>query len=220
MGSTANSVPYLITDVWLYSMKYFRIYLNYLAKDICDISFDFSFSIIQDSFPGSTSSLCTCFIKFWSSMGSITFHVFTFFFIMNAMASQITSLSRLFRRRSKKTSKLRVTGLVWGIHRWLVNSLHKWPVTREMFPFGVIMLFLSIISIIMGKLEIYPQFYPSRGHDFIKISPCRLHTAHCFIAISTHNCMTESVSLHVVPSKLNFTACHFLRLKIIPHRIQ
>ena len=211
MGSTTNSVPYLITDVWLYSMIYFRIYLNYLAKDICDISFDFSFSIIQDSFRGSTSSLCTCFIKFWSCMGSITFHVFIFFFIMDAMASQITSLSRLFRRRSKKTSKLRVTGLVWGIHRWLV---------KKMFPFGVIMLFLSIISIIMGKLKMYPQFYPSRGHDFIKISPCRWHTAHCFIAISTHNCMTESVSLHVVPSKLKFTACHFLRLKIIPHRIQ
>ena len=33
-------------------------------------------------------------------------------------------LNRLFRRRSKKTSKLRVTGL-WPL---------KWPVTRKMFP--------------------------------------------------------------------------------------
>ena len=24
---------------------------------------------------------------------------------------------------------------VWGIHRWPVNSPHKWPVTRKMFPF-------------------------------------------------------------------------------------
>ena len=31
-------------------------------------------------------------------------------------------LNRLFRRRSKKTSKLRVTGFVRGIHRWPVNS--------------------------------------------------------------------------------------------------
>ena len=23
---------------------------------------------------------------------------------------------------------------VWGIHRWPVNSPHKWPVTRKMFP--------------------------------------------------------------------------------------
>ena len=35
-------------------------------------------------------------------------------------------LNRLFRRRSKKTSKLRVTGLcVWGIHRSPVNSPPK-----------------------------------------------------------------------------------------------
>ena len=43
-------------------------------------------------------------------------------------------LNRLFRRRSKKTSKLRVTALC-GIHRWPVNSPHQWPVTRNMFPF-------------------------------------------------------------------------------------
>ena len=44
-------------------------------------------------------------------------------------------LSRLIRRRSKKTSKLRVTGLCAGIHRRPVNCPHKWPVTRKMFPF-------------------------------------------------------------------------------------
>ena len=44
-------------------------------------------------------------------------------------------LNRLFRRRSKKTSKLHVTGLCAGILRWPVNSHHKWPVTRKMFPF-------------------------------------------------------------------------------------
>ena len=42
---------------------------------------------------------------------------------MEAIASQITSLNRLFRRRPNKTSKLRVTGLCVG------NS----PVTSE-FP--------------------------------------------------------------------------------------
>ena len=45
-------------------------------------------------------------------------------------------LNRLFRRRSKKTSKLRATSLyVRGIHRWLLDSPHKGPVTRKMFPF-------------------------------------------------------------------------------------
>ena len=44
-------------------------------------------------------------------------------------------LSCLFRCRSRKTAKLRVTGLSEGIHRWPVNSPHKGPVTRTMFPF-------------------------------------------------------------------------------------
>ena len=42
-------------------------------------------------------------------------------------------LNRLFRRRSKKTSKLRVNGLCGVIHRWPVNSPHKGPVTRKWF---------------------------------------------------------------------------------------
>ena len=44
-------------------------------------------------------------------------------------------LNRLFRRRSKKTSKLRVTGLCVGNSSGPVNSPHKGPVTRKMFPF-------------------------------------------------------------------------------------
>ena len=44
-------------------------------------------------------------------------------------------LNRLFRHRPKKTSKLRVTGLCAGNSPGPVNSQHKGPVTREMFPF-------------------------------------------------------------------------------------
>ena len=44
-------------------------------------------------------------------------------------------LDRLFRRRSKKTSKPHVTGLCVGNSPGPVNSPHKWPVTRKMFPF-------------------------------------------------------------------------------------
>ena len=44
-------------------------------------------------------------------------------------------LNRLFWRRSKKTSKLRVTGLCAGKSPGPVNSPHKGPVTRKMFPF-------------------------------------------------------------------------------------
>ena len=44
-------------------------------------------------------------------------------------------LNRLSGRRSKKTSKLRVTGLCAGNSPGSVSSPHKWPVTRKMFPF-------------------------------------------------------------------------------------
>ena len=42
-------------------------------------------------------------------------------------------LDHLFRHRSKKTSKVRVTGFVKGIHRWLVDSPNKGPVTWKQF---------------------------------------------------------------------------------------
>ena len=51
-------------------------------------------------------------------------------------------LNRVFRRWPKKTSKLRVTGLR-GIHRGPVNSPHKWPVTRKMFPFDDVIMWRS-----------------------------------------------------------------------------
>ena len=61
-------------------------------------------------------------------------------------------LKRLFRSRSKKTSRLRVTGLLCGEFtgdRWPVNSPHKWPVTRKMFQFDdVIMTWLDCDCIV------------------------------------------------------------------------
>ena len=52
-------------------------------------------------------------------------------------------LNRLFRRRSKKTSKLRVTGLCVGNSPGPVNSLHKGPVTWKMFPFDDVIMIRS-----------------------------------------------------------------------------
>ena len=43
--------------------------------------------------------------------------------------------SHLFRRKSKKTSKLRITDLCRGIHWWPVDSPHKGSVMWKMFPF-------------------------------------------------------------------------------------
>ena len=66
--------------------------------------------------------------------------------IMGAIASQNTSLTIVYSivysdaDKKKKTSKLRFTGLCAEIHRGPVNSPHKWPVTRKMFPFDYVIM--------------------------------------------------------------------------------
>ena len=60
--------------------------------------------------------------------------------IMGAMASQITSLtiinSTVYSDADQRKYQFSVSlAVVRGIHRWLVNSPHKEPVTRKMFPF-------------------------------------------------------------------------------------
>ena len=52
-------------------------------------------------------------------------------------------LNRLFRRKSKKTSKLASLAFVREIHRGPVNFPHKWPVTRKMFPFDDVIMRIS-----------------------------------------------------------------------------
>ena len=65
--------------------------------------------------------------------------------IMDMMASQITSLTIVYstvysdadQRKYQSSASL---AIVLGIRRWPVNSPHKCPVTRKMFPFdGVTM---------------------------------------------------------------------------------
>ena len=44
-------------------------------------------------------------------------------------------LNRLFRIDQRKHQSFVSLAFVQGIHRWSMNSPHKWPVTRKMFPF-------------------------------------------------------------------------------------
>ena len=60
--------------------------------------------------------------------------------IMGVMTSQITSLTSVYstvysgtdQRKHQSSASL---AFVRGIHRWPVNSPHKGPVTRKLFPF-------------------------------------------------------------------------------------
>ena len=60
--------------------------------------------------------------------------------IMSAMASQITGISMVCstvcsgtdQRKHQRSASL---PYVRGIQQWPMNSPHKWPITRKMFPF-------------------------------------------------------------------------------------
>ena len=64
---------------------------------------------------------------------------------MSSMASQITSLTIVYstvysgadHRKHHSSAPL---AFVRGIHRGPVNSPHKWPVTRKMFPFDEVIM--------------------------------------------------------------------------------
>ena len=67
--------------------------------------------------------------------------------IMSAMASQITGVSILYSTICSSTDQSKhqssaSLAFVRGIHRSQVNSPHKGPVTRKMFPFGDVIMFL------------------------------------------------------------------------------
>ena len=75
------------------------------------------------------------------------------------------SLNHLFRCRSKKTSKLPVTGLCVGNSPGPVNSPHKGPLTQKMFPFDdVIMINFDHMGI-----TVTPQIIHDRHTDCIDI---------------------------------------------------
>ena len=67
--------------------------------------------------------------------------------IMTMLASQITSLTVVYsivysgvnQRRHQSSASL---AFVWEIHRGPVNFPHKWPVTRKMFPFDDVIMYL------------------------------------------------------------------------------
>ena len=102
--------------------------------------------------------------------------------IMGAISSQITSLTIVYtiiysEPDQRKHQSFASLAFVWGIHRGPVNSPHKWPVTREVFPFDdVIMIFDG-----HGRFIWYTWYSQSLTAQFIAsawfcifIYPCRV----------------------------------------------
>ena len=74
---------------------------------------------------------------------------------MDAIASQITSLAIVYlivysdAHQIKHQSSASLA-FVRGIHRGPVNSPHKWPVTRKMFPFDDVIMETTFTVYISG----------------------------------------------------------------------
>ena len=75
--------------------------------------------------------------------------------IMCAIAYQSTSLIILYstiysgadKRKHQSSASLAIVG---GIHRWPVNSPHKWPATRKMFPSDNVIMHI-VTALALGK---------------------------------------------------------------------
>ena len=86
-------------------------------------------------------------------------------------------LNRLFGRRSKKTSKLRVTGLCVGNSPGPVNSPHKGPVTRKMFPFDDVIIFLKNKTTKAAVVILHHLFTGISHHQLTRLpGPCAEYT--------------------------------------------
>ena len=84
---------------------------------------------------------------------------------MGAIVSQITILTIVYstvysdadQRQHESSASL---AFVWGIHRGQVNSLHRWPITRKMFPFDDVIMFSnrhSIAPCVQTLIHMSPQ---------------------------------------------------------------
>ena len=80
--------------------------------------------------------------------------------IMGAISSHITSLAIFYstvysdadQRKHQSSASL---AFVWGINRGPVNSPHKGPVTREMFPFDDVIM-ITASSVMTERPDLFP----------------------------------------------------------------
>ena len=91
--------------------------------------------------------------------------------IMGTLASQITSLATVYSivyydADQRKHQSSASPAFVRGIHRWLVNSPHKGPVTRKMFLFDYVIMCCSQQSYSYGWVWYFLHNFVPYIHDW------------------------------------------------------
>ena len=95
-----------------------------------------------------------------------------------------------FSRRSKKTSNLRVSGLCVGYSPMTVNSPHKGPVSRKMFPFDDVIMALPGVEPRAFLCSILYSFVISAGHFITAV-----RTGIFLLDIAHHLCHCDHIAL-------------------------
>ena len=97
------------------------------------------------------------------------------------MASQITSLTIVYstvysgenQRKHQSSASL---AFVWGIHRWPMNSPHKGPVTRKMFPFDDVIIDQICSTIMVNSNLARHSGNKQQNNTFVRVvRSCSLH---------------------------------------------
>ena len=93
--------------------------------------------------------------------------------IMTTLASQITSLtvvdSDAYQRKHQSSASL---AFVRGINRGPVNSPHKWPVTRKMFPFDDVIMYVQSIMAILRNILPCMDWQHGSFQDICSVLKC------------------------------------------------
>ena len=134
--------------------------------------------------------------------------------MMSTMASDITSLTSVYstdysgadQRKHQSSASL---AFVRGIHRWPVNSRHKWLVTRKMFPFDDVTMWLHVdswsrVDYLNRQLYVmawfffitYPFFTACIYCNHAQNINCTVSDIHSWITYSACLCYSLSLSIY------------------------
>ena len=144
---------------------------------------------------------------------------------MGVMASQTTSLTIVYSTvyssaDQKKHQSSASLAFVRRIHRWPMNSLHKWPVTRKVFPFDdVIMIFGIFASTSLFQMNVarphscFPKLIYSTPYYYLEICTLLclrsgrfyLHLFKTHKPLDTHGCVLQHQATNTHSAKYMFT---------------
>ena len=142
---------------------------------------------------------------------------------MGAIASQITSLAIVYLTVSSDTDQSKhqssaSLAFVWGIHRRPVNSPHKWPVARKMFPFDDVIMrndddkdgvtYVLAIGTSRDNMNIQRERYEVCHYQCIELIKWHFKFSIPFFFLFQYNHLKWAESLFVTPKYVIDTIYH------------